>query len=569
VSSWFRHRSFQAHLSSLVAVAVGVAVALAALAAYFAVSNQLYSGVRDTLDADIERCLSGGGAFHSAALLEAYHNQALVGVFTAAGAQVPVPEPSSGAPVIFPNAPRPTAAQLAETTHPGVVTFTTESISGSLYRVAAASFSYIDGSGAPAGAVLLIAQPIGPTIATLHHLRIVLALVVLLGIGIAVVLGSLVALTTIRPVKRLTAAVEHVTATQSLDTSIDDDGRDDELGRLARAFNQMLAALRVSRRQQAQLVSDAGHELRTPLTSLRTNIEFLLRAHDMPEPDRAALLADVQSQLEEMTALVGDIVDSARHEERGERELTEVRLDAVLDRALERARRRAPSLRFAVEETPGSVRAQPALLERAVLNVLDNAAKWSPPGGTVEVSLRRLEQWRLEVRDHGPGIAPEDLPRVFDRFYRAPSARAMPGSGLGLAIVHQVVTEHGGTVEVEAAAGGGTRVVICLPTVEEDEPVPAAGAPWEPGGSDLGPAAGRRSFPDGSPAPLLPSPATTSGAEGSVAAGPGGVGRRPSPAGTEVPPERAPAGVASEPTRPSVVVPPPPPPPPPPLPARG
>jgi signal transduction histidine kinase len=142
----------------------------------------------------------------------------------------------------------------------------------------------------------------------------------------------------------------------------------------------------------------------------------------------------------------------------------------LVERAVERARRRNSTLTFDVSLAIGSVRAQPALLERAVLNILDNAAKFSPPGGTVEVRLHRGESWYLDVRDHGPGIAPEDLTRVFDRFYRAPSARSLPGSGLGLAIVQQVVTSHGGSVGAFLPPDGGTLVHIELPIVNEQEP---------------------------------------------------------------------------------------------------
>jgi two-component system sensor histidine kinase MprB len=231
----------------------------------------------------------------------------------------------------------------------------------------------------------------------------------------------------------------------------------------------MLGALDASRHQQAQLVSDAGHELRTPLTSLRTNVEFLTRAPTMPDADRTEVLRDINAQVEELTTLVGDLVELARQDET-QPEPTEIRLDNLVARAVERARRRAPSLVFDVDLTAGSVRAQPPLLERAVLNVLDNATKWSPAGGTVSVRLRRHEHWTLEVRDHGPGIAAEDIPKVFDRFYRAETARAMPGSGLGLAIVNQVVRTHDGTVAIERPADGGTLVRIELPTVVEQEP---------------------------------------------------------------------------------------------------
>jgi len=267
-----------------------------------------------------------------------------------------------------------------------------------------------------------------------------------------------------RPVERLSTAAEHVAATQDLEATIEVSG-DDELSRLAVSFNAMLAALAGSRRQQARLVSDAGHELRTPLTSLRTNIEVLMRVRDLPEQDRTELLADVTAQLEELTTLIEDLVDLARVDEQA-REPEEVRLDVVVERALERARRRAPSLVFDAQVGDAMVRGQPTLLERAVLNVLDNAAKWSPPGAHVELAVvREGPSWRVSVRDHGPGISPEDLPRVFDRFYRAASARALPGSGLGLAIVNQVIRSHNGWVEVWTPPDGGTLVTLTIPAL--------------------------------------------------------------------------------------------------------
>ncbi|HLI24343.1 MAG TPA: HAMP domain-containing sensor histidine kinase, partial [Acidimicrobiales bacterium] len=285
---------------------------------------------------------------------------------------------------------------------------------------------------------------------------------------LAMAMGYGLGRATIRPVVSLTAAAEHVAATQDLGATIDEDG-EDELGRLARAFNAMLGALAASRNQQAQLVADAGHELRTPLTSLRTNFEVLMRTRNLPEADRRQLMSDVGAQLEELTTLVGDLVELARQDE-PQPEAVDVAFDAIVERALQRAKRRATSVQLQVTTEPGMVKAPPALLERAVLNVLDNAIKWSPPGGTVEVALRRRATWTLDVRDHGPGIAPDDLPRVFDRFYRAPSARALPGSGLGLAIVRRVVEANGGSVGIWCPPEGGTVVHVELPTVAEDAP---------------------------------------------------------------------------------------------------
>jgi two-component system sensor histidine kinase MprB len=189
-----------------------------------------------------------------------------------------------------------------------------------------------------------------------------------------------------------------------------------------------------------------------------------MRTKDLPPDDREELLTDVDAQLKELTTLVGDLVDMARDDERTGAEPEPVPFNQIVERAVERAHRRAQSLHFDVSLQPGEVRAQPALLERAVMNVLDNAAKWSPPGGHVGVTLEANSAWHLTVTDQGPGIAPEDLPHLFERFYRAESARSMPGSGLGLAIVRNVVTAHGGSIDVtSASSGGGTRVDIVLP----------------------------------------------------------------------------------------------------------
>jgi two-component system sensor histidine kinase MprB len=220
----------------------------------------------------------------------------------------------------------------------------------------------------------------------------------------------------------------------------------------------MLAALQESSRAQRQLVADASHELRTPLTSLRTNIEVLASERELPVGERERLLDDLIEQLGEMTTLIAELMDLARGEEQqGEPE--EVRLDLLTADAVERARRNRPGVEFVTDLEESVVHGVPATLERAVANLLDNAAKWSPPNGQVEVAVR---DGHITVRDHGPGIDEEDLPYVFDRFYRASSARGLPGSGLGLAIVRQVAVAHGGTVVAERADGGGTRMTLSL-----------------------------------------------------------------------------------------------------------
>jgi two-component system sensor histidine kinase MprB len=231
------------------------------------------------------------------------------------------------------------------------------------------------------------------------------------------------------------------------------------VSRLARAFNTMLEALEHSQRAQRRLVADASHELRTPLTSLRTNLEVMAR-NGLDDSDRDRLRRDLVAQLEEMTGLVGDLVELAREEEPEPPPAEDLRFDELVAAAVERARRHAPLVTFTTELEPALVEAVPARLDRAVANLLDNAAKWSSPGGTVDV---RLAHGELTVRDRGPGIAPEDRGRVFDRFYRTDEARGRPGSGLGLAIVRQVAEAHGGSVVAEAAEGGGALLRLRLP----------------------------------------------------------------------------------------------------------
>jgi two-component system sensor histidine kinase MprB len=290
----------------------------------------------------------------------------------------------------------------------------------------------------------------------LGTLRWALGALALAGIAIAVLLSRLAMKTAVRPVTELTTTAEHVASTRDLTRRISAHG-DDELSRLATAFNTMLEALEHSQRAQRQLVADASHELRTPLTSLRTNLEVLARGDPLDPVDREALRSDLLTQLEELTALVGDLVELARDQEPGVPCVEDVRLDRLVAGALERARRHSPGVRFDAELEPALIIGVPSRLDRAVANLLDNAAKWS---AHVEVRVRSGE---LTVRDHGPGIPAADRPHVFDRFYRADSARGRPGSGLGLAIVRQVAESHGGTVAAEAADGGGALLRLRLP----------------------------------------------------------------------------------------------------------
>jgi two-component system, OmpR family, sensor histidine kinase MprB len=317
------------------------------------------------------------------------------------------------------------------------------------------------------GQALVIAQRLEPTQEVLAKLGIALPVVGGIGVLVATVAGFAVARAGLRPVDRLTSATERIAATGDLHP-IPVDGSD-ELARLTHSFNEMLQALAASQEQQRRLVADAGHELRTPLTSMRTNLELLASANrpgapTLPESERAEILDDVRAQVTELSTLVGDLVELARDDAPQVVHETLEFNDVVL-RALERARRRAGDVEFVPMLMPWTLVGDSTALERAVLNLLDNAAKWSPPGGVVRVQMRPVDDWSivLEVADAGPGIADEDLPRVFDRFYRADTSRTMPGSGLGLAIVRQVAVRHGGAVWAERAPEGGALLALRLP----------------------------------------------------------------------------------------------------------
>jgi two-component system sensor histidine kinase MprB len=319
----------------------------------------------------------------------------------------------------------------AEGTHLRVLTFPVQTAGGTAGVQIARSLSEVDH--------------------TLARMRLFLLMIAGGGIAFALGLGLVVSRAALAPVRRLTGATERVAETGDLSERMPADGKD-ELSRLAASFNTMLGALEESNRAQRQLVADASHELRTPLTSLRTNIEVLASDRALPPGERERLLTDVVEQLGEMTSLIAELIELARGEEQLE-DPEDLRLDLVAAEAVERTSRNKPGVTFATDLEESVVHGIPRTIDRALGNLLDNAAKWSPPGGKVEVMVRGGE---VVVRDHGPGIAEEDLPFVFDRFYRASSARGLPGSGLGLAIVRQVAEQHGGTVVAERAEGGGT-----------------------------------------------------------------------------------------------------------------
>ncbi|MGR6971302.1 sensor histidine kinase [Streptomyces cynarae] len=313
---------------------------------------------------------------------------------------------------------------------------------------------------------LLVAVPLRDTQKTLSDLALVLLLVSGIGVVGAGATGLAVARAGLRPVDKLTEAVEHIARTEDLTTRIPvDEESEDEIARLSRSFNSMTSALASSRELQQQLIADAGHELRTPLTSLRTNIELLTRSEEtgrpLPPEDRKALLASVKAQMTELASLIGDLQELSRPtsgQHAGKAQV--VAWQDIVESALRRARLRGPELTITADLQPWYVHSEPSALERAVVNILDNAVKFSPGNGSIDV---QLADGVLTVRDHGPGIAADELPYVFDRFWRSPSARALPGSGLGLSIVARTVEQAGGEVSLTPAEGGGTVATVRLP----------------------------------------------------------------------------------------------------------
>jgi two-component system sensor histidine kinase MprB len=458
--------SFRVRLTLLCVLAVAVTVVLASVVSYFAVSNRLHDQTDNSVRSDATRL-----------------------------AKLPVPEialPYFGLPT--PNSRdymRVTFADGRSQAPPNQPIAIPESRTDVAIARGNPRFAlrdvHVDGqhlriasTTARDGRSVQFAQAVDDVDATISDLRTTLLIVAAFSILVAALLALIVARASLRPVARLTRAAERVAATQDLAAAIDVRRRD-ELGRLASSINAMLAALDTSREQQRELIRDASHELQTPLTSLQTNVEVLAGQPAVPEPERRRLLTDISQQVAELTVLMDNLVELARDTDTPTEETADLDLDRLVSAAVDRARLRAPDVTIHLDLEPTRIEGRRQQLERALVNVLDNACKWSPEGGTVEVALH---DGTVTVRDHGPGVDAQDLPRVFDRFYRADAARAMPGSGLGLAIVRRVVDGHGGNVTLEPAPGGGTIVRLHLPTAGIDygpfdiveEPVIGSGA---------------------------------------------------------------------------------------------
>ncbi|MFJ6013120.1 sensor histidine kinase [Streptomyces sp. NPDC092952] len=462
--SRFRALPLRSRLALLVASAVAAAVAAVAVACWFVtreqLENQLDTSLRNvSVSDDLVRSLFAACTRPDQAAPPPVKGTYTVQLVTASGSTCT----SAGASPIDVT-PADTAVAAGEQ-HDALHTATTRN--GSKVRVH--TYPYETRTPLPGlvtgGFAVSVARPLSEIDDPLSSLAWMLLVVSGIGVVGAGAAGLWVARTGLRPVDRLTGAVEHVARTEDLTVRIPVDG-EDEIARLSRSFNSMTASLASSRDRQAQLIADAGHELRTPLTSLRTNIELLARSDDtgraIPPDDRRALMTSVKAQMTELASLIGDLQELARPDAPAPGPLQVVALHDIADTALERARLRGPELTIRADLAPWYVRAEPAALERAVVNVLDNAVKFSPPRGTVEIALRNGE---LTVRDQGPGIPADELPHVFERFWRSPSARQLPGSGLGLSIVARTVQQAGGEITLRPAPDGGpgTLATIRLP----------------------------------------------------------------------------------------------------------
>lgn len=459
-----RRLTLRGRLALMSAGAVAIAIVLAATAAWLVTRDQLLRQVDSTLKATTglaQQIVNPPNicALQGKAELRKYYGS--VQVIDADGNQL-CPQPDG---------PVPQAIDLNIASgvdhadiHEGV------SYNGTPLRIYTTSLPYpYEGRLA-----VMVVQPLTSFQNSMQVLALLYAAIAALGVILAASSGLVIARASLAPVDRLTKAAEHIARTEDLSVKLPIDG-DDEIARLSEAFNTMTGALAVSRERQRRLIEDAGHELRTPLTSLRTNIDLLLRSaatgRPLPDGEAPRMLTSIDAQLRELSDLVIDVLALAR----GDQVATdgakrEVALQKVVERALGRARLRGPDHEIAATTEPWYVVGNPASLERAVLNILDNAIKFSPPGGPIEVTLR---QGKLTVRDHGPGITREDATAVFERFWRSPTARALPGSGLGLAIVSQVMREVGGTVTLAAAPGGGAIATCVFPgSPSESSPEP-------------------------------------------------------------------------------------------------
>jgi two-component system sensor histidine kinase MprB len=456
--------SLRKRLTLIAAASVGVAVLIAVAVSYTVVRGQLRSQIDDSLNAQAEAVQNG--TFHM--------QQQIPGIPARAGG------PAQYAQIVLATGSPQTEAgnlTLPVTQHTREVAagtgreFLTDVQVGAnhLREITFPVDGEVIDNGVPRfeTAAVQLARPLNGTDSILSNLRLILVLLFVGGMALAAALGRLAARRVLAPLGEVAQAAQHIGETDDLTGRVPVHA-DDEVGQLATRFNAMLdrlessrAALDESVRAQRQLVADASHELRTPVTSLRTNIEVLLEGGELEPDDRRRLLSDVVEQSEELSTLVGDLIELARGDQPGA-DTEDVRLDRVVAESVVRARRNAPGIRFEARLEPAIIEGVPERLGRAINNLLDNATRHSPPGATVEVTA---DADGVQVRDHGPGVPDQDLAYVFDRFFRGTNSRGRQGSGLGLAIVRQVTEQHGGTAAVTNAPGGGAIFTLRLPAV--------------------------------------------------------------------------------------------------------
>jgi two-component system sensor histidine kinase MprB len=450
-------------LALVAAAAVAVAIVMVATASYVVVRGQLRGQVDDALKAQASAVQTGD--FHAL-------DQQLPGIPPSAGgpAQYVQIVGADGSALVRPrDVSLPVDGRTQAVAAGRSAMFLTDvHVGGSHLRELTIPASVQAPGGQVQSVAIELARPLDGVDHVLSELRLILVLLCAGGIALAAGLGRLAARRVLVPLAEVAQTAEEIGETDDLSRRIAVHA-DDEVGQLATRFNRMLERLESSRatvdesvRAQRQLVADASHELRTPVTSLRTNIEVLLAGGELSEDDRRRLLHDVVEQSEELSALVGDLIELARGDQPAEA-AEDVRLDRVVAESVARGRRNAPRIAFETALTPIVVEGVPERLGRAVNNLIDNAAMHSPPAGPVEVLV---DSSGVCVRDHGPGIPPEDLPYVFDRFFRGENARSRQGSGLGLAIVRQVAEQHGGSVTAANAPDGGAIFRLRLPALD-------------------------------------------------------------------------------------------------------
>jgi two-component system sensor histidine kinase MprB len=447
------------------AAAVGIAIVLVAIVCYWVVRGQLRGEVDDALRA--QAAAVQGGDLHAL-------DQQPQGIPASAGGpaqyvQYTIATGRSVQPLG--NIPLPVNRNVLAIASSGRGTYMGDVWVGAnhLREVIFPATGFDNTTGQTLTIAVQLARPLNQVDHVLAELRLILFLLGAGGIALAAALGRIAARRALAPLAEVARTAQQIGETDDLSPRLKIHA-DDEVGQLARRFNLMLDRLETSRaaldesvRAQRQLVADASHELRTPVTSLRTNIEVLLAGHQLDDEDRERLLTDVVEQSEELSALVGDLIDLARGDlPWGETE--DVRLDRIAEESVARSRRNSPGVNFATSFEPVVVEGTAERLERAINNLLDNAARHSPQNGTVEVIVDRDG---VRVRDHGTGVDEADLPHVFDRFFRGANTRGRHGSGLGLAIVRQVAEQHGGSVSADNAPGGGAIFTIRLPTVPD------------------------------------------------------------------------------------------------------